>query len=537
MWNLLSSADFWFGAAVLGAYQIAKFREISNLDPDLATRHALIPNLQARDFAGRLAFCFALAAFLAVIFVTYFILCSVSPRILQGWAQVSGAQAGPELEKFVDSVHYPLYIAAAFIGFTQPGIPLLANIGNVQRNIFHAMLGVPRQVMTASTFFANQILARSPAAKDLTRELQLLISDAWVKQIDPYADTIFYRAQLVRLKLDNEVEVRELLKGSRRELRSLTRQLVDVASLASVRESGRGSLTRLASDLRVATQADPDFSKGFLSGGILFLIGMTLLWAVIPLFDGFAAQYLSAGAVKDFWPNDPEYSGQYLIAQAGPVLIASCMAVAKWLSVLQRSDGTSLAGVRPAPGLVANFNRYTGLFASVVIGVVVFDLLQAFFDYGFFRSGMAGDFWAFIPAKIPFYLLHSFVSLPVCFVLLLYLDDGQAHMRWPTASTLGLLALGVGLISVLYAAVRVQFNYKLPFGPNGLDMAVLIATINVAGALLAFASAALCKHQTKASPMRPSFVPSTPASGCAEPKLAIQSEPAVLASPVEAAAG
>jgi len=184
MSSLLLSTEFWFGAAVLGAYHFAKFSELSSLDPDVAARSAQIPNLRAIDFAGKLAYCSALAAFLAVTFLTYLVLCSISPTILLGWAQVSGAKLDTDLTKFIDSVHYPLYIAAAFIGFTQPGIPVLSQIGNAQRNAFHAWMGVPTRVMNTSGWFSNQIFTRSPGAKQLAKEIQMLLSDGWIQRID-----------------------------------------------------------------------------------------------------------------------------------------------------------------------------------------------------------------------------------------------------------------------------------------------------------------------------------------------------------------
>ena len=497
MWNLFSSMDFWFGTAVLGAHQIAKFREISIPELQFAARQPLIPNLQTRDFAGKLTFFLALAGFLVATFATYFILCVVSPGILEGWAKVSGAPAGVELTKFVDSVHYPLYIAAAFIGLSQPGMPFLAKIGNMQRNFFHALMGIPRRLVNRSTFFANQILARSSANKDLARELQLLVSDAWVERIDDYADTDFYRAQLDRLKLVDDADRKEALRGSRRELKNLIQQLVDAASLATVRESGIGSLDRLAADLNVDTQIEPDIAKAFLAGGILFLIGLTFLWTFIPLLDGLA-HHLTTG--RDLWPADLTFSGQYLVAQATPIFLASGVAVATWLTAFRRSDAANRSGAPLTPGLAAHFNRYAGVFAWVVIGVVVFDLFQAFFDYGFFKEGVAAGFLAFIPANLPFYLLHSFVSLVICFALLFYMDSREERMTWKTAPVLGLLMLAVALISLLYTAARVQFGMKdMPFGPNGVDMAVLIGLINVSAAVLAFACAAMCKRHGKAA--------------------------------------
>ena len=112
-------------------------------------------------------------------------------------------------------------------------------------------------------------------------------------------------------------------------------------------------------------------------------------------------------------------------------------------------------------------------------------------------------FWTFIQSNLPFYLLHSFISLFVCFVLLLYMDDGMGQMRWRTASTISLLAAGVALASLFYAAAQVQHQFNVPFGPNGADLAVLMIVINVSAALMAFASAALCKRQAETSPDGP----------------------------------
>ena len=62
-----------------------------------------------------------------------------------------------------------------------------------------------------------------------------------IQRIDVYADADFYRSYIARLKLDDQAE---LLEGTRRELKLLTRQLVDAASLATVRESGMTGLSR-----------------------------------------------------------------------------------------------------------------------------------------------------------------------------------------------------------------------------------------------------------------------------------------------------
>ena len=80
MSDLFLSTEFWFGAAVLGAYQFAKFSELSSLDPEFAARSAPIPNLRAIDFAGKVTYCATLVAFLAATLLIYFVLCKVSPH-------------------------------------------------------------------------------------------------------------------------------------------------------------------------------------------------------------------------------------------------------------------------------------------------------------------------------------------------------------------------------------------------------------------------------------------------------------------------
>ena len=109
-------------------------------------------------------------------------------------------------------------------------------------------------------------------------------------------------------------------------------------------------------------------------------------------------------------------------------------------------------------------------------------------------------FWTVAQSNLPFYLLHSFISLVVCFVVLLYMD-GMGQMRWRTASAISLLAAGVASASLFYAAAKVQYEYSVPFGPNGADLAVLMVVLNVSAALLAFASAALCKRHADTSPI------------------------------------
>jgi hypothetical protein len=492
----MSSVEFWFGAAVLCTYQVAKFNELSALDPALSARFADIPGLRANDLAGRSVFATMLTVFLAVSFVIYFLLCYASPTVLLGWARVSGATDTSALETFLKDIPYPLYIAAAFMGLTQPAVPIFSNLGNMQRNLFHAWMGVPRRVVNASNHFANQILARSPNARQRGEEIARLASDPWMERIDAYADTVFYGYHLHRLKLDNEAERRDLLNSSERELRNLLGQLVYAASIATVRESGTRSLDRLAADLKVSTPPKEGSAKDLLAGAILFVFGITFLWFLIPMFHGLSVRLLSAGTV-DLWPKDLAGSGQYVMAQAVPMFLATAIAMSAWASAVRRAAEAPVPAPITTRSIEAHLQRYGGVFATILAVILLYDLCQAFFDYGNLGKDFQQGFWVFVVGQLPFFLLHSFISVVMCFVLLLYVDRIGVPASGPHAGIAVLtMTIGVALASAFYAVSRTEFRLEASSEGAGVDFTVLVVLINVAAALLSFATAALyCRRQ------------------------------------------
>jgi hypothetical protein len=486
MFDLMSSAEFWFGAFVLCIYQVAKFSELNSLDPSFSARSAIIPNLRASDFAGRFLFYGSLTAFLLATFLGYLLLCAASPRLLAGWAKVTGLEG--DVETFVKSVPYPLYIAAAFMGLTQPAIPILSKIGDMQRNVFHAWIGVPKRVVGTSTFFSNQILARSPDRDGLGRELQKLVSDSWLNRIDTYADTVFYRQQISRLKLNEDGQIEDILKGSKRELKSLVEQLVYAASLATVRESGGKGLLRLAGDLGVTVPTNTAPLKDYLTGAVLCLIGITLLWFLIPMFDQFAKANLQHGEA-DFWPADLQTTAQYLLSNAIPVFMAAVITLAMWSRRLERSDEERDGNDRPDGEFIGQFESYSGLLLTLVLIVVLYDFAQALYDFGSFKAEVAKSAYEFIIKNVPFYVLHSFVPILASFVILIYvgrLNTPETRLSMP--ATVGLVVAVVGFASGFYAIARLYYQFGVT---QGLDFIVIVVAVNITAALLALATAAL----------------------------------------------
>src|SRR5690242_5335519 len=133
MSSLLGSAQFWFGALLLCAFQFAKFNEIKPLAADLKGWSA-VPDLHARDFVGLLPYRITLALFVLVTLAGYVVLCLASPSLIGGWMRIVGQESqAAEIEKITQSSAYPLWLAAAFMGLAHQTIPGLARFSNVQR--------------------------------------------------------------------------------------------------------------------------------------------------------------------------------------------------------------------------------------------------------------------------------------------------------------------------------------------------------------------------------------------------------------------
>src|SRR5690348_11177492 len=86
--SLWTSANFWFGAVLLCAFQIGKFNELNQLDEDLKVRSTIVPNLRARDFLGQRSYIGILVVFLVATFGVYLGCCSLSPSVMEGWIRV-----------------------------------------------------------------------------------------------------------------------------------------------------------------------------------------------------------------------------------------------------------------------------------------------------------------------------------------------------------------------------------------------------------------------------------------------------------------
>lgn len=470
MFDILQSPEFWFGAAVLGAYQVSKFSELNSFDPVFG-RLSHIPNLRAWDFAGAKTFAWSLVIFLAVTFLLYLAACLISPPIIAGWVQVTqGPKSGQEIAEYVQGVPYPLYICALFVGVAHQTIPGFSKVVNVQRNLFHYWLGVPRMALDMADNATTEIFARAKDRQSLASELKTLVSDAFQARIKSFADANFYRMEIERLKLDSEAELADAMDGSTRELKTTIQQLLVGAAIAAVRSTGSKGLSKLETELGVPPHPKQSIVYAFLVSLLWCVFGVTVLWFAIPMLTPLMRLLLP---IVEFWPTDMSSSAVYVAAQVIPILLSTLLIVILIPESFARDDASS--------PVLKVASRYSGFLCVILLLVVCYDFLQSFSDYGINRESFDGTLGSFLLEWLPYHVLHGFISVAVSLLIIRHFGSTTDE---PLVRQLVTLAVVAGTVSGFYAVARTMFQYQT----TAVDFVVLVILLNIVGAFIAFAA-------------------------------------------------
>lgn len=255
MLDILQQESFVVGAMLVVIYQAAKFTELNLADPITKRYVALLPDAKVRDFASSCEYYTALVAFLGASLVVYYLLCQISPDVFKGAARL----LSPVEPASLQNIPYPLYIAALFIGLTQPVIPIFSQFVNAQRDFFHDRISVPRRIIDLSGSLTQAIELRSGADKRrLANEVRNLASGDFVMSLQIYGDGAYYNLQLEKLELGDEDSLGRAIKASSaKELRGLVERLVLCALVAAMRRSGPNSLIKVAESLQAPVPSVP----------------------------------------------------------------------------------------------------------------------------------------------------------------------------------------------------------------------------------------------------------------------------------------
>ena len=476
MRTFLGSETFWFGAVLLMLSQVGKFCEFREPQSAVLPRSNLFLQLKPRDPADSRTFNLGLGGVLCASFLIYLMLCAVPPTLLQGWLTVTGTNAaGTAVPSASDT--YPLFVAAAMIGLTQP-IPGLDKVANFQKDVFHRVIGIPERVARTAAGFTDQIFARAGDPEALKRELDRFLDDRWIQLLGRFADTASYRNSLERIDLDTQAEMDEVRRGSDREKKFVIQELTLAAGVATVRRGGGRALPRLAEALDVSMPIERARSSDW-GGGLLIVFACSVfLWFLIPF--GAVRQLLlpilGEAGVK-FLPADLYESGQYVLSNFIPPIM-----VALLVSLGMEKDKPSAAPRTPTLSIV---NDHAVTVVYLALAVVAYDYVQAFLDRGHFVNAYNGDTLFFVASRTPFYFLHSLIPAFVAVAVVVYTarEDIRTDRR---RSLLFIAAAGawVALMAFFYAEARWEYQLSSLHLGSGADFRLLVILLNVAAALL-----------------------------------------------------
>ena len=328
MWQTLLQHDVLVGATLVAIYQVTKFTELNLADPITRRYITLLPDVKVRDFAGAYAYYGALVSFLGVSLLIYLVLCQLSPEVLRGAAKIL-INGDPPAS--LDSIPYPLYIAALFIGLTQPAIPILSQFGDAQRKFFHDRIDVPRRVIDLSEALTDAIELRAGADKRrLSCEVRKLASGGFVASLRNHGDGAFYRMQLEAMDLgDEEAIVNSTKAASCKELRGMIARLVLCALVAVMRRSGPNALAKVAEALQMRAPATPTgsfryFAASFIASGVLLALALLIIAHALPWLNAPVTKLFPG---QDTWPENFEQAIEELFAIVPPILISLLIAI------------------------------------------------------------------------------------------------------------------------------------------------------------------------------------------------------------------
>jgi hypothetical protein len=497
MWDALQLQSFVVGATLILIYQAARFGDIYAEDPVTSRYVSLLPGTGVRDFAGPRAYHWALVAFLVSSLIVYSLLCMISPNVLIGAVKL--LSNNPDAEKIAQGVPLPLYIAALFMGLTQPIIPGLAQFQVAQRNFFHDRIEVPRRIIDVSESLTVAIGARAGANKQqLVAEVRKLVGDDFLTSLEAYGDLPFYKLQLEKLGVASGALDATVADSSVKELRALIERLVLCALVAVSRKSGPKPLTKVAQTLGVPladlkrNNVGPRIAR-LLASSVLFVAGLLLI-AELLLSLATPVDAIFGKSVSDgLWPSTLEYSFDELWSIALPIGV--CMILALYKLVPRNEVRASESDVQTDSSLFDDFLDFVQSNAYVlllcILTTVAIKVGLMFWEYGTFN--LPAD--ARSPLRLMLPALQSFITVAVCLLTTWYLASCARNDlgRGPSFLLAILLIAGAtGALALLYDfAFLDQYLNAHPESRPGSEHHMFSVIANILVSVCAFLSVAV----------------------------------------------
>jgi hypothetical protein len=496
MWTSLQDQSFLVGAAVVMLVHATKFGELNQGNPVTGRYLALLPGAKVKDFVGPYAYHIALFAFLAVSLISYYLCCQISPNIMKGATTVLG---GVETDKTFQDVPYPLYVAALFIGLTQPVVPLFSRLGEAQRNFFHEQIEVPGRLIKLAEKLTSAIEARAGGDKrHLAREARRLIGGEVLATVQTYGDVGFYRLQLERLGFAEQSALEQSIRDSSpRELRSLIERLVFCTLVAVMRQSGTKALPKVADAIGIPSAA-PQLDKlaylltGIAASGIVFFVAILTIAHLFALLAGPVARMFAKPLDQSLWPSNLDYVGDELSSMVPPIFVCLIIAVT-FLAPRERAQSRPQVQVSSSwiADLIGFFRSGACVFVACIAVSLAIKFGQMFYEYGTFHLPKE----ALSSSRLLLPMVQSFIPVAVGLFTTWYLASRGDDSPWRGLSLIGtLVTIGatVAFLAVLYDLTFLsEYLRARPQDGPGYEHLLFSVLANVVIAMCAFVSVVL----------------------------------------------
>jgi hypothetical protein len=453
MWTILVDQSFLLGAALVTLVHATKFGELNLGNPITGRYLALLPGAKVRDFVGPYAYHLSLLAFLCVSLISYYLCCQISPNILNGATKLFGIDA----DKTFQDVPYPLYVAALFIGLTQPIVPLFSRFGEVQRNFFHDQIEVPGRLIKLAERLTSAIEARAGGDKrKLAKEARYLVSGEVLATVQTYGDVVFYKLQLERLGFaDPDALDKTIRDSSRRELRGLIEGLVFCALVTVMRQSGTKAVSKVADAIGIPSAVPGLNNLGYLltgiaASGLVFSLCILTMAHIFALLSGPVASLFSKPLDQSLWPNGLRFVGDELWMIVPPIFVCLIIAV----TFLVPREPAQPRAATPSRScstadLIGFFRSGISIFVACIVVSLLIKFSQLFYEYGtlYLPSEALSSTRLLLP------VIQSFIPVAVCLFTTWYLasvGEDTARHSLSFIGTVLAIAGTVGFLAVLY---------------------------------------------------------------------------------------
>jgi hypothetical protein len=486
------------GGFLIAVYQTAKFSELNFADPTTSRYIGRFHNLTVKDLAGAATYRFALIIFVLVSLLLYYLVCQISEPVVGGAIKILTG-----VEPSTKGVPFPLYIAALFMGLTQPVIPGLAKLADAQRNFFHDQMHVPGRIIHLSESLTTAINARGGTnRRQLMAEVKKLSDDAWRQKLQSSdGDLAFYNAQLEKADLGDPSKAAQTLRGaSLPELRELIATLVLSNLIAVMRKSGPKQLGQIVGLIDPQLVVPPAqlgrVISGLLLAGLLFGLAVLTIWHALDFMRPLIPSLVGSA---DLWPNT-----EYLGVELGRIVpsIFICLLI----SVAMLPQNLSVELVKQAEdhrsSLSADFLIEFGRSIASILIICFAVSLTIHFTAEFYQYGTAREVKSDISiTKLVVVFVRTMPSVAVAYCALLYLFLRQ-HRRASLTWILTVMTIAVAALSLLVALTFLRLDF-LPAFPNmgsGWDYTLFYVLANMLVSMAAFLTVILFSRTQTAAP-------------------------------------